>query len=119
METSVLVSAQLRKTSCEGVALRGTSHYVLFMGDRRQQERRVSQLDHDPASLVWVRKQAGITQGSLAKQLGISIGHMSEIESGKRNLTPANMTKAAKLLGCPRAVLVRKYAAPPAAEDVA
>lgn len=74
------------------------------------------QLDHDPESLVWARKQAGFTQKYVAEQLGISPGHMSEIESGKRNATPANLKKLAKLLNCPRAVLARKYAA---AEDAA
>lgn len=84
------------------------------MGERKARERRVSRLDHDPASLVWARKTAGVTQGWLAEGLGISLGHMSEIESGKRNLTPKNLAKAAKLLNCPRVVLVRKYADPSA-----
>jgi DNA-binding transcriptional regulator YiaG len=58
----------------------------------RAGQRQVGQLDHDPESLVWARKQAGLTQKELAEQLGISAGHMSEIESGKRNLTPKNLT---------------------------
>lgn len=66
------------------------------------------QLDHDPASLVWARKQAGFTQKELAEAIGVSPGHMSEIESGKRNLTPKNLGKTAKLLNCPRAVLESK-----------
>jgi transcriptional regulator with XRE-family HTH domain len=68
----------------------------------------VRQLDHDPQSLVWARKQAGFTQKDLAEHLGISAGHMSEIESGKRNLTPPNLVRAADLLKCPRAVLAAK-----------
>lgn len=65
-------------------------------------------LDHDPESLVWARKQAGFTQKQLAEHLGVSAGHMSEIESGKRNLTPANLLKAATFLGCPRGVIAAK-----------
>lgn len=86
------------------------------MGERRAQQRRVARLDHDPESLVWARKQAGVTQRWVAQQLGVSPGHMSEMEAGTRNATPANISKIAKLLGCPRVVLVRKYAP---TEDVA
>lgn len=75
------------------------------MGERRAHVRCVAQLDHDPESLVWARKQAGFTQKELAEALGVSPGHMSEIESGKRNLTPKNLAKAAKVLNCPRAVI--------------
>ena len=80
------------------------------MGERRARERRVSQLDHDPESLVWARKQAGFTQKELAARLGVSAGHMSEIESGKRNATPKNLAKIAEVLRCPRAVLAAKVA---------
>lgn len=41
---------------------------------------------------------------------------MSEIESGKRNLTPKNLGKAAKVLSCPRAVIAAK---PRLTEDAA
>lgn len=80
------------------------------MGERRVTNRGVKHLDHDPASLRWARKQAGQTQAWLAQQLGVSPGHMSEIESGKRNATPANIRKIAKLLGCPRAAIEAKQA---------
>lgn len=82
------------------------------MGELPARQRRVRHLDHDPTALVWARKQAGLTQRWLAEQLEISPGHMSEIESGKRNATPSNLTKIAKLLNCPRSVLERKYAPP-------
>ena len=80
------------------------------MGEHRaHRPRQVPRLDHDPASLVWARKQAGRTQKELATHLGISPGHMSEIESGKRNLTPKNLIAAAGYLGCPRSVLAAKH----------
>lgn len=78
------------------------------MGEQTVTVRGVRQLDHDPAALRWARKQAGQTQAWLAAELGISPGHMSEIESGKRNATPANIRKIAKLLGCPRSVIEAK-----------
>lgn len=80
------------------------------MGTQTARTRRVRQLHHDPASLVWVRKQAGFTQAKLAEALGISPSHMSEIESGKRNCTAKNLAKAAKVLGCPVAVIRAKVA---------
>ena len=80
----------------------------MLVGERRARQRGVSQLDHDPESLVWARKQAGFTQKQVAEKLGISASHMSEIESGTRNLTPGNLKVAAKVLNCPRAVLVAK-----------
>lgn len=80
------------------------------MGELRARPRRSGQLDHDPEALEWAIKQAGVTQKWLSSQLDISPGHMSDIVSGRRNLTPANLTKAAKLLKCPRVVLARSYA---------
>lgn len=78
------------------------------MGEHRTRPRRVSSLDQDPVSLVWARKQAGKTQRWLAQSLGISAGHMSEIESGTRNATPERLTEIANLLGCPRSVIEAK-----------
>lgn len=80
------------------------------MREQRARPRRVRQLHHDPVSLVWARKQAGFTQKELADGLGISAGHMSEIESGKRNATPTNLAKIANLLECPVTVISAKVA---------
>lgn len=65
-------------------------------------------LDHDPEALAWARKKDGRTQGDLARAVGISIGHMSEIEKGSRNAPPHLITKLAEALNCPRSVLERK-----------
>lgn len=69
---------------------------------------RLAPLDHDPASLVWARKNAGWTQSALASAIGVSKGHMSQIESGQRNATPPVLNRIAAALNCPRSVLERK-----------
>lgn len=69
-------------------------------------------LNHDPASLVWARKNVGWTQSKLATAVQVSKGHMSQIESGKRNATPAILNRIAVALNCPRSVLERKRPAP-------
>lgn len=81
------------------------------MGDRRTSQRRKSPVRHDPEALAWARRQAGRTQAWLALELGISKGHMSEIESGTRDLTEPKLRQAAQLLGCPQTVLEAKKAA--------
>lgn len=83
----------------------------VLMGQRAGKPRRKAPLTHDPDSLVWARKAAGRTQVWLAEQLGISAGHMSEIESGTRGLTAAKLRKTAELLDCPEAVLLAKATA--------
>jgi transcriptional regulator with XRE-family HTH domain len=65
-------------------------------------------LDHEPATVTWARKKAGLTKRALAKKIGISEQLMGEIESGWRNATPANLAKMAEALNCPRVVLERK-----------
>jgi transcriptional regulator with XRE-family HTH domain len=68
-------------------------------------------LDHDPAAVTWARKAKGWTQALLAEQIGISPSHMSEIEKGDRNATPALLIKIAQQLNCPVSMLERKRAA--------
>ncbi len=57
---------------------------------------------------MWARKAKGATQAWLAREVGISPGHMSEIESGTRNAHPALLIKLAEALNCPVTVLERK-----------
>jgi transcriptional regulator with XRE-family HTH domain len=47
----------------------------------------------------------------LAKEIGISAGHMSEILSGQRNAPPHLLNQIARALNCPRSVLERKRVA--------
>lgn len=65
-------------------------------------------LDHDPESVAWARRAVGATQRWLAETVGISPGHMSEIEAGTRNAPPHLLNKMARALNCPRSVLERK-----------
>jgi len=48
-----------------------------------------------------IRKWRGIPQIKLAKRLAISQAHLSDIEAGKRSLTPAIAAKVAKMLDVP------------------
>lgn len=68
-------------------------------------------LDHDPEAVVWARKAKGVTQSWLAKEIKISAGHMSEIESGTRNAPPHLLNAMAEALNCPVTVLERKRTA--------
>jgi ribosome-binding protein aMBF1 (putative translation factor) len=65
-------------------------------------------LDHEPEAVTYARERAGLTKTQLAEACDVSISLISEIESGKRNATPAMITKLAKALNCPRVVLERK-----------
>ena len=82
-------------------------------GTRRRRTRPVS-LHHEPEAVTWAREQAGLTRRALAERIGISQQLMSEIESGWRSATPANLNKLAAALNCPRVVLERKRHQPTA-----
>lgn len=69
---------------------------------------RKSPLDHDPEGLRYALKQSGLTQAQLAEAIGKSAGLVSEALNGTRNLTPADIAKAAKALNCPRVVIEAK-----------
>lgn len=71
---------------------------------------RPRRLDHEPVAVTWARKQAGLTKRALARAIGVSEQLIGEIESGWRNATPANISKIAEVLNCPRVVLQRKFA---------
>ncbi|MBM9506491.1 helix-turn-helix domain-containing protein [Actinacidiphila acididurans] len=70
--------------------------------------RRPRKLHHEPAAVTWAREKSGLTKRALAQAIGISEQLMSEIESGWRNATPANLAKIADVLNCPVVVLERK-----------
>lgn len=66
-------------------------------------------MGHDPEAIVWVRGTIrGLSQRQFARLVGISGGHLSEIESGQRNAPPDLLDRMAEVLGCPRGVLERK-----------
>ena len=65
-------------------------------------------LDHEPEAVTWARKTAGLTQADVARELGVALSLVNQIESGKRNATPETITRLAGLFGCPAVVLERK-----------
>jgi transcriptional regulator with XRE-family HTH domain len=73
-------------------------------------------LDHEPEAVAYARRQAGLTKTALAKELGVALSLISQIESGKRNATPAMIIRLADALNCPRVVLERKRCMASAAE---
>jgi DNA-binding XRE family transcriptional regulator len=59
-----------------------------------------------PSPLAFWRKRAGLTQGSLAEQAGVTQNYLSEVEAGKR-AGPVNLwLKLSAALGVPVEVLV-------------
>ncbi len=50
-------------------------------------------------NLKKIRTKKGISQGDIAKELGVSRGFISTIENGKTNPTLATITKLAKAVG--------------------
>jgi transcriptional regulator with XRE-family HTH domain len=65
-------------------------------------------LDHEPEAVTYAREHAGLTKTELAARLGVALSLISQIESGKRNATPAMLNGLARELNCPRVVLERK-----------
>ncbi|BBA99488.1 hypothetical protein RVR_6130 [Actinacidiphila reveromycinica] len=65
-------------------------------------------LHHEPEAVAWARGKSGLTKRALAGLVGISEQLMGDIESGRRNATPANLVKIAAALNCPVVFLERK-----------
>lgn len=65
-------------------------------------------LDHEPEAVTYAREKAGLTKTGLAERLGVALSLISQIESGKRNATPAMLLRLAEALNCPVVVLERK-----------
>lgn len=59
------------------------------------------------ATLRDFRERNGLGVQELANQLGISYPYLSNIEAGRKRLTPGLATKAAAVLGVRRIALVR------------
>jgi len=58
-------------------------------------------LDHNPRALRLRRYELGLTQDTIAKRAGISPGHLSELECGKRNALAPTLLRVAAALECP------------------
>lgn len=65
-------------------------------------------LDHEPEAVEYARRKAGYSVTEAARELGVAVSLVSQIESGKRNATPAMLLKMAAAYNCPLVVLERK-----------
>lgn len=59
-------------------------------------------------ALIQIRFLAGYSQAELARQAGLSQGHMSELERGDKNPRPATIKKLATALSVPVEALIRQ-----------
>lgn len=85
-----------------------------MQNDTPERARPRQPLDHNPAKLRRRRVEAGLNLTELAKRAGCSVSHLSELESGTRNPSPALLSTIAAELGCKTADLMprqRKAAA--------
>jgi transcriptional regulator with XRE-family HTH domain len=64
--------------------------------------------DHEPAAVIYAREKAGLTKADVARELGVTLSLISQIESGKRNATPAMIRRLAQVFNCPVVILERK-----------
>lgn len=60
----------------------------------------------NPEALVTIRERTGYSQAELARQSGVSQGHISEMERGDKNASPKTIKKLADALACPIGALV-------------
>lgn len=56
--------------------------------------------NQDPARLRRRRVEAGLSQVSLARTVGVTKGHMSLLESGGRGASPELLARIAKAVEC-------------------
>ncbi|WP_340382244.1 helix-turn-helix transcriptional regulator [Streptomyces sp. SS7] len=59
-----------------------------------------TRLNQDPARLRRKRVEAGLTQKDLAQRVGVTKGHMSLVESGRRGASPDLLKRLAAVLDC-------------------
>lgn len=69
-----------------------------------------SPLDHDPDELRRRRVAAGFRLVDVAERANISVGHVGELEKGKRNPSPRALARLAVALGCKTEDLMAKRA---------
>ena len=58
-------------------------------------------------NLKKIRTQKKMSQGDIARNLGVDRGYISNIENGKKNPTLATVDKLAKALGAPADELLK------------
>lgn len=60
---------------------------------------------------VLMKKDGWPSRTAFARELGTSLGHLSDLLSGRRNPTPAHIAKAAAILNVPKSMLEKRHAA--------
>jgi transcriptional regulator with XRE-family HTH domain len=59
----------------------------------------------NPASVVAIREALGMSQAELGRQSGVSQGHISGIEAGEKNASPATIKRLAEAMGVTAAAI--------------
>ncbi len=59
----------------------------------------------DPTALVVLREKDGHSKTSLAALAGLSLGYLSDLESGRRKGNPDVIAKLARALNVPKSML--------------
>jgi transcriptional regulator with XRE-family HTH domain len=60
----------------------------------------------NPAALTAMRVLGGLSQAELSRRSGVSQGHISELERGDKNASPATIKKLAVAMAVPMAALM-------------
>lgn len=72
---------------------------------------RMSPLNHEPAAVLYARRNAKLTQAEAIEHLAPLIrskGYLSEIEKGTRSASRALLERMAEVYNCPLVILERK-----------
>ena len=65
-------------------------------------------IEIDPIALTVLREKDGHSKSSLAAAAGVSLGYLSDLESGRRKGNPDVIGKLAAALNVPRSMLEKK-----------
>jgi transcriptional regulator with XRE-family HTH domain len=60
----------------------------------------------NPAALTCLRERSGYSKNALARDMGISVGTVADLESGRRNASPRMARRLATALRVPIAALL-------------
>ncbi|WP_086860315.1 helix-turn-helix domain-containing protein [Streptomyces milbemycinicus] len=78
-----------------------------------QRRPRGAPLNHVPEAVTFARERSGLTKRALAERCGFSEQLLNDIESGRRNATPAKLRILSAELNCPLVVLEARRAGVP------
>lgn len=90
-----------RVRSCP-LRARATTHYGT------QMPRPPAPVEIDAVALAVLREKDGHSKSSLAEAAGMSLGYLSDLESGRRKGNPEVITKLARALNVPRSMIEKR-----------